>query len=153
MEDSSPCSETLVPIVVVVIAVLVVVVRFLEEGGGDGGVGVGAGAGAGTTGSGSGCTGRSGIIEGGSGGSNFEEFAAAAAAAADISATRRLSQTAANVVCKQAFTALLVVAVASLLPILDNSEVILALLVLVLLGQKTTPYSALKGTRTISSLK
>ena len=147
-EDSALRSEALVPVVVVSVAV---VVGSLEEGGGEGdgdgerdggGVDDGAGACAGAIGSGSGCTGH--CVEGGSGGSIFEESAAAIA--------RRLSQTAPNVVRKQALTALLVAAAAILLPILETSEVFLALL-LVLPEQKTRPNSALKGILTISSLK
>jgi hypothetical protein len=129
--------------------VIVVIVGFFGEGGGDGdgdrdgGVGGGAGAGAGTIGSGSGCTGS--CIEVGSGGSIFEESAATTAL--------RFSQTAASVVRKQLFTALLAAPPASLLPILETSQVSLALLLVVLPGQKTRPYSALNGILTISSLK
>jgi hypothetical protein len=146
-ENSASGSEALgpVPVVVVVLAV----VGSFEEGGGEGdgdrdggGVDKGAGAGAGVIGSGSGCTGH--CVEGGSGGSIFEESAAATA--------RRLSQTAPNVARKQALTALLVAAPAILLPILETSDVFLALL-LVLLEQRTRPNSVLKGILTISSLK
>jgi hypothetical protein len=144
-EDSSSWSEWLV-------SVVVAVVGFFEDGGGDGdgdgvgGVGVGAGVGAGIIGSGSGCTGKS--IEGGSGGRHFEESPPADAA------RRLLSKiTASSVVRKQLLTALLVAAAAIFLPILDNSNVFLALLLLALPEQKMSPYSMLKGILIISTLK
>jgi hypothetical protein len=130
-------------------AATAVIVGSFGEGGGDGdgdrdgGVGGGAGAGAGTIGSGSGCTGN--WIEDGSGGSIFEDSAAATAL--------RLSQTAANVVRKQLFTALLAATPASLLPILETSQVSLSLLLVVLPEQKIRPNSALNGILTILSLK
>jgi len=115
------------------------------DGEGDGGVGVGAGAGEGFIGSGSGCTGKS--IGGGSAGRTFEE--------PDDAARRRRSQTiASSVVRRQLSTALLVAAAASLVPILETSDVVfLALPLLVLPEQKIRPYSMLKGSLTISSLK
>jgi len=143
-EDSSSWSDAL-------ISVSVVVVWSFEEGGGDGegdgdgegGVGVGAGAGAGTTGSGKGCTGTS--TKGGSAGRTLENF--------DAARRRRSQATASNVVRRQFLTARLVVAAASLLPILEISDVVILALLLVLPEQRTTPYSIPKGSLTMSGLK
>lgn len=141
-EDSSPWSDALVS---------VVVVGSFEEGGGDGegegeggvGVGAGPGAGAGPIGRGSGCTGTP--TKGGSAGRTFENF--------DAARRRRSQTTASNVVRRQFLTARLVVAAASLLPILEISDVVILALLLVLPEQRTTPYSMPKGSLTMSSLK